>query len=276
MRLSRKHALSRKELPVFSTLYIKTILCSLCLVALLTQSALAVPTITVTGSGSEYSVMGSGMDGIHGIELTVVYDSTLGMSTVSQGGLVSGATMIANTNNAGSIRIAIASPVKSFNGSGQIVGISMASKAGSGGIKSCSYLLVTDTTSINGQCTIPGSGNSDTNSPGLPFQDKSIVTPPPSGSTGTITVNTPPPASLPVSLGTVITTGDSQPKSEPKPADIVTAPTHQAESSDETAPLPPVDEKKSPEPQRPRESKTISPKSALDQFDELLHIPSIE
>lgn len=97
------------------------------------------PIATITSSGaSSYSILGAGMDGVAGIQLNISYDSaSLADPTVTQGELVAGAMLVANTLQPGLIKIAIIS-TSDFSGSGRIAEISFASRTGVGGITSFS------------------------------------------------------------------------------------------------------------------------------------------
>lgn len=110
------------------------------------QTTIGTATLMVSPSGdSSYTVQGTGMDGVAGIQLDISYDTaSLANPTVTQGGLVAGAMLAANTSIPGLIRIAIIS-TRSFAGSGQIAKISFASKTGNGGITSLSSSMISDT-----------------------------------------------------------------------------------------------------------------------------------
>jgi hypothetical protein len=166
-------------------------------------------TISSTGGGA-YSVQGDNMDGISGIDLTIVYDeASLSAPTVKWGGLVAGALSTANTTIPGKIRIAIIQ-TSSFSRSGAIAAITFASKSSSGGITSFSATMIdTGMKSVPVQASIAqgaggtaaAAGNSDssvfTTKPGIPFSQSPaptdtntvVVTPPPRDSSGTGTVN---------------------------------------------------------------------------------------
>jgi len=78
-----------------------------------------------SGNGT-YVIQGDTLSGVSAMDLTLQYDSaTKSSPTVTQGGLVSGALMAANTNVPGSIRIAIVS-VQQISGSGTVVTVSFA------------------------------------------------------------------------------------------------------------------------------------------------------
>lgn len=107
-------------------------------------SVLAAATVSISSSGSSFTLMGSGMDGASGIQLDLAYDSaSLAAPTVTQGTLVSGAIFQANTSRTGSIKIAIIS-ANSFPSSGAIATISFASKTGNSGITFVTPPLVID------------------------------------------------------------------------------------------------------------------------------------
>ena len=102
-----------------------------------TDSSATSPTIVVPSVASVfqgegiYSIQGSAMDGVAGIDLNISYPyPDLSSPSVTQGGLISGAMMVANTNTPGNIKIAIINS-KAFSGSGEIVRITFANK-GSG------------------------------------------------------------------------------------------------------------------------------------------------
>ncbi len=132
------------------------------------SSVLAAATVSINTSGDKsYSVQGSGMSGVAGLQLNIKYDSTsLNTPTVTQGGLVAGAMLAANTSNPGSISIAIIS-TRPFSDSGQIATISFASKTGSGGIISANVNMINSQ-----QAVVPASisvaGGSDSSVAGLP------------------------------------------------------------------------------------------------------------
>ena len=118
---------------------------ALFLALFLTAAAALAAEVSITDSGDgRFSVNGAAMDGVAGIDLSISYDSAL-LSTpaVTQGGLVSGAMMAFNTNNPGTIRVAIIITSKrSFTGSGQIIALHFPGRSGSGGITSFNAKLI--------------------------------------------------------------------------------------------------------------------------------------
>jgi hypothetical protein len=106
-------------------------------------SILAADVIVTPTGDSTYSVQGSNVDGVAGIQLDFMYDTTsfIGTPTVTQGNLVAGAMLAANTSRPGSIKIAIIS-TRSFSGSGQIATISFTSKTGNGGLTLLSASMI--------------------------------------------------------------------------------------------------------------------------------------
>ncbi|MEI6207427.1 MAG: cohesin domain-containing protein [Desulfuromonadales bacterium] len=145
------------------------------LVCLVSRAVAAVTTITPSGSGT-FTVQGSDMDGVAGIDLFITYDTTLLASpSVTQGHLVSGALMAANTNNPGSIKIAIIDS-KPFSGSGTIATITFASQNGTGGITSVRASAINSKgasvamqANVTGETSAPAPGSTLSSTPGVPF-----------------------------------------------------------------------------------------------------------
>jgi hypothetical protein len=107
------------------------------------STSYALPSVSIPPSDSgTYIVQGTEMDRVAGIQIDITYDATsLKTPTVTQGGLVSGAMLAANTTLPGIIKIAIIS-TRAFSGSGPIATISFASKTGSGGITSVKTSMI--------------------------------------------------------------------------------------------------------------------------------------
>jgi hypothetical protein len=200
---------------------LRSILIMISLGLCIASSALSASlTIQATGPGT-FSIQGGGMDGVGGMDLTIGYDpATLTAPKVSWGGLVSGALSVANTSAPGVIRIAIIR-TEPLSGSGSIAALTFSTQSGSGGLNSFSAKLIDgkggelpvqagiapeatgSATAASGLGTTPGgaSGQPDT------VQTSSAAAPPPVAS----------PASI--GLGTVSMSGDSQPRSELRPAE---------------------------------------------------------
>jgi hypothetical protein len=191
-------------------------------------------TFSLTSPGN-YIILGSNMDGVAGIQLNVSYDAaSLATPTVTQGGLVAGAMLAANTTQPGIIKIAIIS-TRAFSGSGQIATISFASKKGSGGITS----ITTDMIDSKGSA-IASSGSSNLSSgtaatefittPGIPFsQPSTTATTSNTASTAATTSATTATQTIP---GTITLPADLQQRTESQPAPSSVVPTLPRESTE--------------------------------------------
>jgi len=206
--------------------------------------------ITVSPSGSgDFSVLGEGMNGVAGIEINLGYDSaSLATPSVTQGSLVSGALLTANTSIPGTIRIAI---IKSspFIGSGQIVAISFAVRNGTGGITSISARLID---SIGANLPVQTIIASDLSSTAV-----TPINPP----TDASTVQTPAGTMAPSSAGTTILgaitmPGDNQPKIEPNVAEPV--------ANVPPSEPPPVPGEAASQQREPAEEKTVTPVKVVE------------
>lgn len=100
-----------------------------------TGKVVASATVSIApADGLSYSIMGTNLDNVAGMQLDITYDSTsLSSPTVTQGPLVAGALFQANTSRPGVIKIAVIS-TQAFPVNGQIATISFASRTGNGGI----------------------------------------------------------------------------------------------------------------------------------------------
>lgn len=198
----------------------------------LLQSTLAMgASVTVTPSGSQsYQINGSGMDGVAGIQLDIAYDTaSLSTPTVTQGALVSGAMLAANTSRPGIIKIAIIS-TRSFSGNGQIATISFASKTGNGGITSITSSMIdskgtalaASTSNLSTETAASGSAST----PGVPFSQtaqqasSSVQTQFTSAPATSSTVAT----ATPTYLGTVTLPTDPLKEVDPQPEPSSAAP----------------------------------------------------
>lgn len=173
--------------------------------------------VSPSGSGT-FVVQGMDMNGVAGIQLNLMYDSTsLATPSVTQGSLVAGALLTANTSVPGTIRIAIIRP-NPFSGNGQIASISFASYNSPGGITSISANLI-DARGANlpVQSTIASdaSSSTDTTRPAAaqPITNTVVQTAP---GVITATATTTPGTTTP---GAVTRPADPQPNNEPNPAE---------------------------------------------------------
>jgi hypothetical protein len=96
--------------------------------------------VVPAGAGS-YTIQAANMGGVAGIQLELGYDAALGVPTVTQGDLVAGALLAANTTLLGTVKIALIS-VQPFSGSGTVARISFPVTSGSGGITSMKASIV--------------------------------------------------------------------------------------------------------------------------------------
>ncbi|MSN25290.1 MAG: hypothetical protein GJV46_05400 [Geobacter sp.] len=222
--------------------------------------------ITPAGNGN-FIIQGNGMDGVAGVDLTIAYDNkTLASPTVSEGSLISGATMIANTDAPGAIRVVVIR-LKAFTGSGPIVSVSFASHTGNGNF------TITSTTMIDlkgNTLAVAGGGKANatdyqTNSPGSSFGGL-VQTDSTSG--GGTTLQQSPKSSIgSTSLGTVVLPTEAQTKSEPKQPEAVVEP---AQIPEPAAPKeevePPTEEKQATKQQKPAEITSTSYKEVLETF----------
>lgn len=118
----------------------------------------------VPADSGKYTVQGDSLDGVSGIDLKISYDGSLSSPTVTQGSLVSGAMMAANTNIPGSIKIAVIS-TKSFSGSGPVAKITFAN--GSGSVKIASVSMINSSgASVTGPTSV---GTTSSTLSGVPF-----------------------------------------------------------------------------------------------------------
>jgi len=205
------------------------------------------------------------MNQVHGMDLTLAYDSAvLGSPVVSWGNLVSGAVNVANTGMPGSIRFAVVS-TRPLPDNGQVAQISFSSSNVPGGITSITAKLIDSSgTTIPVSATIaairhnPGTlteeSGSTTSTP--PTDSQPQDSPAQSSTTPTI-------------LGVVSMTTDSQPISEKKPTEppVNVSPPGPSAVPDDTAPRhQEVDEKKTETTDKAVEQKQVHYGSVLDRF----------
>jgi hypothetical protein len=189
-------------------------------------------TVIPSGNPASFSVEGSGMDGVSGIQLDIAYDAaSMSTPTVTQGSLVSGAMLAANTSQRGLIKIAIISS-HPFSGSGPIASISFASRTGTGGLS----LMTTSMIDSNGSpiatlnSSSPASGNIPSStpgiisSPGVPFNNPTPQATATSQQQSTSTVTTtgaiPTPTATPIYPGTVTLPSDTPQTPPPAPSPV--------------------------------------------------------
>jgi hypothetical protein len=183
--------------------------------------------IAVMSGGDSFIVQGSGLDGVAGIQLDISYDSTsMNTPTVTQGGLVSGALMAANTSVPGLIKIAIIS-TRIISGNGQIATIRFASKGSSAPLPSVSYSMIDSKGASIGS---PSSNQTADAAPsgfisnaGVPFSQQGSTTPAGSTNPGSTTQTgsttpTSPNGKTPTYMGTVTLPSDQQQRAEAQPS----------------------------------------------------------
>jgi hypothetical protein len=228
------------------THYLRNIFTSSALLVMFSATCALGASVTFTPSGSgSYLIMGSNMDGVAGIQLNVTYDAaSLATPTVTQGGLVSGAMLAANTTQPGIIKIAIIS-TRTFSGSGQIAAISFASKNGSGGITSITADMIDSKGSAIASSGSNPSGEAAatefTTTAGIPFSQSSTATTASTASTTAAITATTAAATTSTYPGTITLPTDLQKQtdSQPAPSSTVPAPSEEpavSEISEQTKP----------------------------------------
>lgn len=185
--------------------------------------------VVPTGIPASFSIEGSNMNRVAGIQLDITYDTALGAPTVTQGGLVTGAMLAANTSHPGLIKIAIIS-IKEFSGSGQIATIAFASKSAAAPLPSITYSMIDS----NGLTVASTNGNTSGNTaaagialpPGVPFSQP-VQQGPTSmqqqGSSAAAASSTAS-ATTPTYQGTVTLPAELQQRTDSQPAPSPTAP----------------------------------------------------
>ncbi len=207
--------------------------------------------ISISQSGGAYAIQGSGMDGVAGIDLTVTYDtSSFSSPTVTQGPLVSGALMAANTNLAGSVKVAIISS-RPFSGSGVLATLSFAKSSGGTPIIS-SYSMIDSTgkTITPSAATTPAEGTGLINNPGVPFTPQPQPSPTPTITAPPTTTTTPPQ----MVLGTVT-----------MPTDQASATTSAPKSTEPASQVPPAPAVPSSTAATPREPASSEPAAVPEE-----------
>ena len=229
-------------------------------------------TITPVTAGS-YSIQGNAMDGVAGIDLTILYDSSsLSSPSFSKGAFVGGALVAANTNNPGSIKIAIIS-TKAFSGSGQIATVTFATQSGTGGITSATVSMIDSKGAPVASQVVVSGGNATTattpgfiTSAGVPFSQPDATA---TTTTDTTVLSSTPAAqssSIPTYLGTVSMPSDVQTKGDTKPVDTTADPVQVSEPMIPKPVEQPVEDKPLPEPQKPEKVTMTSYQGTLENF----------
>jgi len=236
------------------------------LILLLNASLAMGASLSVEPSGIGVSIIkGNSMDGVAGIELILTYDTaTLASPTVTQGSLISGAMLAANTNNPGSIRIAVIS-TKMFSGSGPVATVSFATYKGVPAVTISSSRMIDS----KGLPVISGTGSPSTTtgfitSPGVPFSQPN--------STSTVTA---PEAAASTYLGIVNMPSDASNKSDTNTADTDSELLQFTEPATAKSMDPPIgkntvetiaENKQFSEPQKPAAAKITSYKGVIENF----------
>ena len=140
----------------------------------------AVVTAAPQGNGV-YVILGSAMDGVAGIDLNISYPSSLSSPAITRGALITGAMMVANTNQPGGIKVAIVSS-KPFSGGGEIVRITFANQ-GSGTLSVSASMINASGASVG---SASGSSTGSSSTPGIAFTGSSSATAPTSSVTTTL------------------------------------------------------------------------------------------
>jgi hypothetical protein len=221
-----KNELLSEILPMIPTT--KTLILSLLLNLFGASIALCASVTAIPYGGGIYSIQGSNMNGVAGIELNIGYDAaSLGTPKVVQGALVSGALMQSNTAIPGTIKVAIIR-VAPFSGSGEIASISFTTQTGSGGITSITSSMIDNKgTTVASQASV--AANTQTadsgliSTPGVPFSQPTATTTTSSTTSTTATPSTSS-TSMPSVLGTVTMPSDASAKSDTKPTETTIQP----------------------------------------------------
>lgn len=226
-------------------------------------------TVAPLGDG-RYSVNGAAMDGVAGIDLTVTYDSSLlSGPSIIQGGVISGAMMASNTNNSGTIKVAIIS-TRAFSGNGQIIAINFAGRNGSGGITTINAKTIDikgaqlQTTAFVIQEQPSGSSSQPPDSSGFP-QDRQAATQyqTPAGSTSPTTSTSVTPSIGSISLPADNMQPDTQKRQEQQ---ISPPPAEQYRQTPQTVPRAEENRQTEVKPKKTEELKRSGYVSVLDRF----------
>lgn len=246
------------------------------LILLFSSSFAMGASVSITSSGNGiFIIQGNQMDGVAGMDLNVVYDTlSLASPSVTQGSLISGAMFAANTNNPGSIRIAVVS-TKTFSGNGQIATVSFASHTGAGKVTVTTSMIDANRAPVTGggsstafdsqtpatETTASTTATTSTNTANTATTNTTTT----GTTTGTTTTGTTS-GSMQTSLGTVSMPSDAQAKSDAKTADTTGVSAQTAAPAAAKPPEPPAEEKTVPEPTKPETVKITSYKGTLEYF----------
>jgi len=235
--------------------HIRRTLSAAILLLLPVSIAEAAPSVSVSPSGSTSCIIqGYGMDGVSGMNLSLSYDTSLSGLSVIQGGLVSGAMLVANTNTPGSITIGILKAPGTFSGNGPIATVTFTN--GSGSLRLVTANLINSngasiSGSTSGSCSIATS---------------STLLAPLNEQTASNTSQTSAGTSTGTYLGSVTMQTDAQAQTAPKqaetpntPAETTTAATAATPSDQQTA-------AKADKPKKPEEQKLTTYTSVLERF----------
>lgn len=179
-----------------------------------------------TGNPATFSVEGTGMDGVAGIQLDIAYDAaSLANPTVTPGALVSGAMLAANTSRPGLIKVAIIS-TRPFSGSGPIATISF-TKTGSASTPTITSKSLIDSTGAPLSSTTSNQPlETSTLPPGVPFSQPS---PSQRQSDSTTTTSGAPSSTTPSYIGAVTLPTDTQQRVDSQPAPPLADPVYTQE-----------------------------------------------
>ncbi len=213
----------------------------------------------------KFVINGSSMDGVSGMELIVSYDSArLGNPVVNAGGLIANSTMMVNTNNPGTIKIALVRAT-AYSGSGQVFDINFATHTGGGSI-SISKLFFID---FNGN---PVTGSVGSSSPagdsfwnaGTKNQEQQTQG---SSTTTATTATTPAGTAAYPSIGTITLPGDSSSQPQPqKTAETAQPGYQQVEKAPQPVEMSPVEKTKPAAPTKDPEIKQTRYAGIVERF----------
>ncbi len=225
-------------------------------------------TITPTAAGT-YTIHGDSMDGVAGIDLSIIYDNTsLSSPTVSQGSLVAGAMLAAGTSNPGTIKIVIIS-TKAFSGSGEIATVTFATQSGTKGITSASVSMINSKGApISAQTVISGGSAPPAATPGFTTTAGVPFSPSPASTAGVSPVAAPSVSSIPTQPGTVNLPSDFQAASDAKTAAIAGAPVSTTGPAAANPVEVPAEVKQPAESHKPEAVTSTSYRGVLENFRE--------